>query len=669
MFGISWGGFNGLQVAARRPPALKAVISMCATDDRYADDVHYIGGCVLALDMLPWAATMLTLLRACRPTRPPSATAGARRGSQRLERTPPFVEPWLAHQRRDAYWRHGSVCEDYARDRGPRSTRSAAGPTATQRDPAAARGPARAAQGPDRPVVARLPAGRRARPGDRLPPGVPALVGPLAQGRRHRRSWTSRCCARGCRSPSRPAGHHAERPGRWVAEPAWPPPRIDAASGRSPRTLRAAPTPRAPRRAPHRSLETTGQDAGAWCADGGAGDWPGRPARRGRPLARRFTSAAARRAARDPRLPGGRARGRGRPPARARRGAPVRRRPRRRVAARHPRRCSTSPTATATTTPRRSSPGRRYDVRVRLDAIAQRVPAGHRLRVAISTVVLAVGVAVAGAGRRSRSHGRQPAGAARRARRATRRRAAPTSARRSGPSRWRSGDVAPGPTSRTLDRDLATGAHELRFEWDVGGHRRLVDGGPEIDDTNVTTYRIVDGDPLSASVRVRCSSTLARGDWHTRVETDSRHDRDRDRVPRHATASTPTRATSASTRARGRSRSRATKRVGHPALEGGDQVLAGQQQLAVLEHARGHPALHGLDERASSAPTSSSSAMKSAIHSGSSSAREEVVEHAVGAPGATGVSGPIDRFGAPGHDVDLQRRPHQVELAVDPAAS
>src|SRR5919205_1898240 len=47
MIGISWGGFNGLQVAARRPPALKAVVSMCSTDDRYADDVHYVGGCLL----------------------------------------------------------------------------------------------------------------------------------------------------------------------------------------------------------------------------------------------------------------------------------------------------------------------------------------------------------------------------------------------------------------------------------------------------------------------------------------------------------------------------------------------------------------------------------------------------------------------------------------------
>ena len=59
MIGISWGGFNGLQVAAHRPPELKAVISLCSTDDRYADDVHYMGGCVLGSDMLSWASTML----------------------------------------------------------------------------------------------------------------------------------------------------------------------------------------------------------------------------------------------------------------------------------------------------------------------------------------------------------------------------------------------------------------------------------------------------------------------------------------------------------------------------------------------------------------------------------------------------------------------------------
>jgi len=57
MIGISWGGFNGLQIAAMRPPQLKAIITACSTDDRYADDVHHIGGCLLG-DNLSWASTM-----------------------------------------------------------------------------------------------------------------------------------------------------------------------------------------------------------------------------------------------------------------------------------------------------------------------------------------------------------------------------------------------------------------------------------------------------------------------------------------------------------------------------------------------------------------------------------------------------------------------------------
>jgi len=58
MYGKSWGGFNGLQVAARRPSALKTIISADSTDDRYSDDIHYRGGCVLAREMLSWAHIM-----------------------------------------------------------------------------------------------------------------------------------------------------------------------------------------------------------------------------------------------------------------------------------------------------------------------------------------------------------------------------------------------------------------------------------------------------------------------------------------------------------------------------------------------------------------------------------------------------------------------------------
>jgi putative CocE/NonD family hydrolase len=111
IIGKSWGGFNGLQIAARRPPELKAVITVASTDDRYADDVHYIGGCLLP-EGISWAAVMLAY-----NARPPDpARVGERWREMWLERmreTPPFMEAWASHQRRGAYWKHGSVCESY----------------------------------------------------------------------------------------------------------------------------------------------------------------------------------------------------------------------------------------------------------------------------------------------------------------------------------------------------------------------------------------------------------------------------------------------------------------------------------------------------------------------------------------------------------------------------
>ena len=112
MFGISWGGFNALQLAALAPEPLKAIVTVCSTDDRYADDVHYFGGAVLGVDMAGWATTMLAFT-----ARPPDpATVGPdwrSRWQQRLDSLAPYLDTWLAHQERDDYWRHGSICEDY----------------------------------------------------------------------------------------------------------------------------------------------------------------------------------------------------------------------------------------------------------------------------------------------------------------------------------------------------------------------------------------------------------------------------------------------------------------------------------------------------------------------------------------------------------------------------
>ena len=75
MIGISWGGFNGLQLAFRRPSALKAVVTCCSTVDRYADDIHYMGGCLLT-DNFNWGAQMLAYQS--RPTRSGAARRLAR---------------------------------------------------------------------------------------------------------------------------------------------------------------------------------------------------------------------------------------------------------------------------------------------------------------------------------------------------------------------------------------------------------------------------------------------------------------------------------------------------------------------------------------------------------------------------------------------------------------
>ncbi|WP_412551173.1 CocE/NonD family hydrolase [Shimia sp. MIT910701] len=111
MMGISWGGFNGLQIAAFAPPALKAVASLCSTVDRYADDIHYKGGIMLG-ENPAWAATVLGWFAL-----PPDPEIVGDRWRDmwlhRLENTPCLAEIWTRHQNRDEYWEHGSVCEGY----------------------------------------------------------------------------------------------------------------------------------------------------------------------------------------------------------------------------------------------------------------------------------------------------------------------------------------------------------------------------------------------------------------------------------------------------------------------------------------------------------------------------------------------------------------------------
>ncbi len=129
MIGISWGGFNGLQIAARRPPALKAIITLCSTDDRYADDMHYMGGCLLDDNMILGGDDSRLLALPPDPRRGRRAVGG-RCGCERLE-TLTLVDRAVARATSAATTFGGTArCARITPTSPAPSTPSAAGPTA-----------------------------------------------------------------------------------------------------------------------------------------------------------------------------------------------------------------------------------------------------------------------------------------------------------------------------------------------------------------------------------------------------------------------------------------------------------------------------------------------------------------------------------------------------------
>jgi len=112
MYGTSWSGFNSLQVAMLRPPALKAICSIFASDDRYADDVHFFGGALRQLDLVDWPVYMEAenLL----PPVPRVYGEGWRElWERRVTDYVPWHLDWFEHQTYDGFWKHGSLREDY----------------------------------------------------------------------------------------------------------------------------------------------------------------------------------------------------------------------------------------------------------------------------------------------------------------------------------------------------------------------------------------------------------------------------------------------------------------------------------------------------------------------------------------------------------------------------
>ncbi|MBA2389791.1 MAG: CocE/NonD family hydrolase [Geodermatophilaceae bacterium] len=113
MYGTSYSGFNSLQTAMRRPPELKAVVAIYATDDRYTDDVQYCGGSRRLIDLVDYCHYM-TPLNALPPVPAVFGYGWREEWLARLEEYEPWLLTWLAHPRADDYWRHGSLRPDYA---------------------------------------------------------------------------------------------------------------------------------------------------------------------------------------------------------------------------------------------------------------------------------------------------------------------------------------------------------------------------------------------------------------------------------------------------------------------------------------------------------------------------------------------------------------------------
>ena len=98
MLGISWGGFNSIQMAMRRPPALKAILAVAATEALFTEDVHYMDG-IMHVDEFE-VSMDLDQGRSGAPGFPLDEDTLAKR----MDSTPWSLD-YFRHQRNGAFWR------------------------------------------------------------------------------------------------------------------------------------------------------------------------------------------------------------------------------------------------------------------------------------------------------------------------------------------------------------------------------------------------------------------------------------------------------------------------------------------------------------------------------------------------------------------------------------
>ncbi len=510
MIGISWGGFAALQVAARRPPSLRAIVTCCSTDDRYNDDVHYMGGCLLN-DGVSWGGGIFS----CVSRWPDPETVGERWRDMWLERLgrtgcPPIG--WTRHQRRDTFWKHGSVCEDYG---AIEAAVYAVGGWTDGYTNALLRlmehlpGPKRALVGPWTHVYPHFGT-----------PGEP--VGFLQDGLRWWDRWLKGIDNGIDREPAlnlwmqedlgpHPMAFHVG--GRWFSETAWPPPRNGrlslalgdgtlSADGGEAVTLR------------HGSPLACGAGGGEWCPRDGGGAGP--EYQGDQRIDDRLSLCFETGPLEEPV---------------AILGAPVLRlalsidRPRGMIAVRLNEVAEDGRSSRVTygllnlshrashETPEPMTPGRMERVAVRLNDVAYRFRPGRRIRLAISTSYWPIAWPAP-----------EPATLTLDTR----------DARLDLPVHDGGGETAfeapefppahparaiePAGFRRALTRDIGAGALVLRHEEDTG--RVLIeDIGLVVAKRSEETFTIVEGDPGSARADMTRVVEAARGDWRPRTET------------------------------------------------------------------------------------------------------------------------------------------------------
>ena len=520
MMGISWGGFNALQVSAMRPPALKAVISLCSTDDRYADDAHYMGGCLLNENM-QWGS-MLTLYTALPPDPEIVGARWREMWQQRLDALQPFPALWMRHPWRDEHWRHGSICEAYSAIECPVY---AIGGWADGYSNAIPR------------LMENLPGPRKGLIGPwahNFPhDGVPGpAIGFLQEAVRWWDHWLKGRDTGIMDEPQlriwmqesvSPQPQYESWPGRWIAETAWPSANVQ------PRRLFLDPGHLSTQQLPPTELsfsspQSTGVRSGEWCGFGADGEMPRdqRPDDGGSLV---FDS--------DPLSEGIELLG-----------APVAEiefmvnRPSAMLAVRLGDIAPDGQVLRVTygllnlthggghEAPRALVPGRWYRVRIQLNDIAQAVPSGHRLRLALSTsywpiawpspepVILTLRTGASSLELPLRGQGPDD------------HRLAPFEAPAAAPGSGQKKLTAL-PLRRTIAIDLASNEMVYTLKSDGGelegaSLARIEEIDLDLGFTLTKRYRIIETDPLSAQTELSQTALLRRAGWNVRLTCNTR---------------------------------------------------------------------------------------------------------------------------------------------------